>query len=140
MGPHSSRRSTGYGQWIENIGQICEGKTIPDTHWNMIAVHDLCTAHRLAAESAVDHGAIAGGPRYGMYTANGQFFIAQHQNGHPPGHPSDPAALADRVQALFPDFAVDGLDGDGLATAGWINNTDCKKARAALNQGHGRKC
>ena len=36
------------------MGDLCEGKTIPDTHWNMLDVRDLALAQRLAAESEVD--------------------------------------------------------------------------------------
>jgi hypothetical protein len=57
-----------YGQWPALIGDLCEGRAVEDTHWNMLDVRDLAVAQRLAAESAVDHGATAGGSRYQMVT------------------------------------------------------------------------
>lgn len=33
-----------YGQWPQLIGNLCEGKTIEDTHWNMLDVRDLALA------------------------------------------------------------------------------------------------
>ena len=44
-----------YGVWPEQIGQICEGAAVPDGAWNIIDVRDLVAAHRLAAESDLDH-------------------------------------------------------------------------------------
>ena len=48
-----------YGVWPEQIGQICEGAAVPDGAWNIIDVRDLVAAHRLAAESDLDHTSVS---------------------------------------------------------------------------------
>ena len=57
------------GQWNEQIGRIAAGlevnwPTPNNVYYDMIDVRDLVKAHRLAAESSVDHNNSHGGPRY----------------------------------------------------------------------------
>ena len=59
------------GQWIEMIGQLAAGETVRNMSWNIIDVRDLCAAHRLAAESRLDHAATVGGARYIMHGSGG---------------------------------------------------------------------
>ena len=65
------------GQWIEQIGRLAGG-LVPnwpskyDMYYNIIDVRDLAKAHRLAAESTVDHKATHGGSRYVMHGSGGR--------------------------------------------------------------------
>lgn len=59
------------GQWIDLIGRLAAGEAVPNMDWNIIDVRDLCAAHRLAAESALDHAATHGGARYCMHGSGG---------------------------------------------------------------------
>ena len=65
------------GQWIEQIGRIAGGLEPTwlskyDMYYNIIDVRDLVKAHRLAAESAVDHKNSHGGNRYVMHGSGGR--------------------------------------------------------------------
>ena len=65
------------GQWIEQIGRLAGGLATTwlskyDMYYNIIDVRDLVKAHRLAAESPVDHAATVGGPRYLMHGTAGR--------------------------------------------------------------------
>ena len=112
---------------------IGAGGAVPDGRWNIIDVRDLASAHRLAAESTVDHAAAAGGARYQLATAEGQMFVTTSARIRQtvPG-------LTERIQALFPTFGgLRGIeDPTGLKRTGWIsatapytNNCDAAKAR-----------
>lgn len=125
-----------YGVWPEQIGQICEGGTVPDGRWNIIDVRDLVAAHRLAAESDVDHNATVGGARYQLCTTDGQMFVTTSARVRQtvPG-------LTERIQKLFPTFAnLRGLQdpsgwgrrGWSPASAKWTNRGDAAKARSVL--------
>ena len=64
------------GQWIEQLGRIAGGfepnwPSKYDMYYNIIDVRDLVQAHRLAAESTVDHKSSHGGPRYVMHGTGG---------------------------------------------------------------------
>ena len=65
------------GQWIEQIGRLAAGlqpnwPSKYDTYYDIIDVRDLVKAQRLAAESAVDHRATHGGPRYILHGSGGR--------------------------------------------------------------------
>ena len=128
--------SAQYGVWPEQIGHICEGHTVPDGRWNIIDVRDLVAAHRLAAESDVDHRTTEGGARYQLCTTEGQMFVTTSARirQRVPG-------LTERIQKLFPTFAnLRGLsDPSGWGRRGWIpasakwsNRADAAKARNVL--------
>ena len=64
------------GQWIEQIGRLAAGLPTAwpskyDMYYDIIDVRDLVKAQRLAAESAIDHAATHGGPRYVMHGTGG---------------------------------------------------------------------
>ena len=65
------------GQWIEQIGRVAAGlepnwPSKYDMYYNIIDVRDLVKAHRLAAESTVDHENTQGGSRYIMHGSGGR--------------------------------------------------------------------
>lgn len=65
------------GQWIEQIGRLAAGlePTWPskyDMYYDIIDVRDLAAAHRLAAESSIDHKNSSGGPRYVLHGSGGR--------------------------------------------------------------------
>jgi hypothetical protein len=70
--------------------------------WCIIDARDLAAAARLAAESALEHARTAGGARYVLATADGQFFMSRHAEGHVrrasmltwPSRVASPASLA----------------------------------------------
>ena len=70
---------------------------------------ELCIKNdqRLVAESTIDHSTTVGGPRYQMVTAEGQFYISSGV----PGPRANVPGLAERLQAMYPEFAV-GIGGD----------------------------
>ena len=135
------------------MGDLCEGKTIPDTHWNMLDVRDLALAQRLAAESEVDHASTVGGPRYQvlqpphravlrfiicylnakgaccwqMVTAEGQFYISSGV----PGPRENVPGLAERIGALFPQMDV-GQGGESPNDHFISNAADCTKLKEVL--------
>ena len=56
------------GQWIEQIGRLAGGlgpnwPSPNDMYYDLIDVRDLCSGHRLAMESPIDHLNSHGGPR-----------------------------------------------------------------------------
>ncbi len=68
------------GQWIEQIGRLAGGlepnwPSKYDMYYDIIDVRDLVAAHRLAAESVVDHRESAGGPRYVLHGSGGRSAI-----------------------------------------------------------------
>ena len=65
------------GQWIEQIGRLAAGlepnwPSKYDMYYNIIDVRDLVKAHRLAAESTVEHKTTRGGPRYVLHGTGGR--------------------------------------------------------------------
>lgn len=117
------------GQWIEQIGRLANGDapTWPshyDMNYNIIDVRDLVKAHRLAAESAVDHRNSQGGPRYVMHGTGGRSTLQMSTE------------LREVIQAEFPSFKL-GMptttrsNGDPIVV---VSNTvnDCKKAKSLL--------
>jgi len=66
------------GQWIEQLGRLAGGlepnwpQGPMDMYYNIIDVRDLVKAHRLAAESTVDHKATKGGARYILHGCGGR--------------------------------------------------------------------
>ena len=65
------------GQWIEQIGRVAAGlepswPSKYDMFYNIIDVRDLVKAHRLAAESSIDHKNTQGGSRYIMHGSGGR--------------------------------------------------------------------
>ena len=74
------------GQWIEQIGRLAGGLATTwlskyDMYYNIIDVRDLVKAHRLAAESRVDHRATAGGGRYLMHGSGGRSAASTRDRG-----------------------------------------------------------
>ena len=117
------------GQWIEQIGRLAGG--LPpswpsryDMYYNIIDVRDLVKAHRLAAESTVDHKATPGGPRYVMHGSGGRSAIR---------FGTEVAAI---IRAHFPTFvlgepATVTSSGEPITVqANTVN--DCKKAKSIL--------
>ncbi len=65
------------GQWIEQIGRVAGGlepnwPSKYDMYYNIIDVRDLVKAHRLAAESSINHTSTQGGSRYIMHGSGGR--------------------------------------------------------------------
>ena len=65
------------GQWIEQLVRLAGGldpvwPSKYDMYYNIIDVRDLVTAHRLAAESGIDHKATHGGNRYILHGTGGR--------------------------------------------------------------------
>ena len=117
------------GQWIEQIGRLAGGlePTWPsryDMYYNIIDVRDLVGAHRLAAESAVDHKASHGGPRYVMHGSGGRSSLRFGTE------------VADVIRAHFPSFvlgepATITSRGEPITIEARALN-DCKKAKSVL--------
>ena len=117
------------GQWIEQIGRLAGG--LPpswpsryDMYYNIIDVRDLVKAHRLAAESTVDHKATPGGPRYVMHGSGGRSALR---------FGTEVAAI---IRAHFPTFvlgepATVTSNGDPITVQSNTVN-DCKKAKSIL--------
>lgn len=122
------------GQWIEQIGRMAD-KEMPnwpspyDMYYNIIDVRDLVKAHRLAAESPVDHAATEGGPRYVMHGSGGRSALLFSEE------------VRDIIQANFPAFELGApqpiQSNEGAANASGkppkphvVN--DCKKAKSVL--------
>ena len=118
------------GQWIEQIGRIASGLgttwlSTYDHYYNIIDVRDLVKAHRLAAESSVDHRATAGGNRYIMHGTGGRSALR----------------LGTEVRAIiheyFPAFVLGKPatvtdDGEPVTVARATAVNDCKKAKSVL--------
>ena len=117
------------GQWIEQIGRLAGGlepswPSRYDMYYNIIDVRDLVKAHRLAAESPVDHRASHGGPRYIMHGTGGRSAIRFGTE------------LAAIVHEYFPSFvlgepATVTSRGEPITVASNMVN-DCKKAKEVL--------
>ena len=117
------------GQWIEQIGRMAGGLATTwmseyDHYYNIIDVRDLVKAHRLAAESSVDHRATTGGSRYLMHGSGGRSALR----------------LGTKVRAIiheyFPALALGKpktvtASGEPVAVQSNTVN-DCKKARSVL--------
>ena len=117
------------GQWIEQIGRIAAGLATTwlseyDHYYNIIDVRDLVKAHRLAAESSVDHRATTGGSRYVMHGSGGRSALR----------------LGTEVRAIiheyFPAFALGKpktvtASGEPVSVQSSTVN-DCKKAKSVL--------
>ncbi len=117
------------GQWIEQIGRIAAGLATTwlseyDHYYNIIDVRDLVKAHRLAAESSVDHRATTGGSRYVVHGSGGRSVLR----------------LGTEVRAIirdyFPAFALGKpktvtASGEPVSVQSSTVN-DCKKAKSVL--------
>ena len=87
------------GQWIEQIGRVAGGlePTWPskyDMYYNIIDVRDLVRAHRLAAESEIDHKSTQGGSRYIMHGSGGRSALRLGTQ------------VKDIISELFPSFEL----------------------------------
>ena len=117
------------GQWIEQIGRMAGGlepswPSKYDMYYNIIDVRDLVKAHRLAAESAVDHKATEGGPRYVMHGSGGRSALR---------FGTEVAAV---IRSHFPTFvlgepATVTSRGEPITVQSNVLN-DCKKAKSVL--------
>ncbi len=117
------------GQWIEQIGRIAGGETPSwpspyDMNYNIIDVRDLVIAHRLAAESNVDHKNSDGGPRYIMHGSGGRSNVQLSTE------------LTDVIRTYFPSFELGSpitvrSDGNPIVVQSNTVN-DCKKAKQLL--------
>ena len=117
------------GQWIEQIGRLAGGLDINwptgnDMYYNIIDVRDLVKAHRLAAESSVDHGATHGGSRYILHGSGGRSSLRLGTE------------VTEVIRACFPSFVLGTVEtvsesGDPIEVmANQLN--DCKKAKSVL--------
>ena len=117
------------GQWIEQIGRLAAGLPTAwpskyDMYYDIIDVRDLVKAERLAAESAVDHRATVGGPRYVMHGTGGHSALR----------------LGTEVRAIiheyFPSFVLGEpatVTSSGERITVEVNGVnDCKKAKSVL--------
>ena len=117
------------GQWIEQIGRLAGGMepnwpSRYDMFYNIIDVRDLVKAHRLAAESTVDHRATRGGPRYVMHGSGGRSAMRFGTE------------VAEVIHEFFPSFtlgepATVTSKGDPITIESRTLN-DCKKAKSVL--------
>ena len=117
------------GQWIEQIGRLAGGlepswPSRYDMVYNIIDVRDLVKAHRLAAESAVDHRTTHGGPRYVMHGSGGRSALR---------FGTEVAAV---IREHFPTFtlgepATVTSRGEPITVESRTRN-DCKKAKSVL--------
>lgn len=117
------------GQWIEQIGRLAGGMepnwpSKLDMYYNIIDVRDLVKAHRLAAESTVDHAATHGGARYLMHGSGGRSALRLGtevariiRNHFPSFEIGAPATVTDSGDPVTPDSRV-------------VN--DCRKAKTVL--------
>ncbi len=116
------------GQWIRQIGRLASGERPSwpspyDMYYNTIDVRDLAIAHRLAAESPINHAETSGGPRYALQGCGGRSSIRLGTE------------LVDLIQRNFPNFIV-GTPESNPETEQSLDDTvsinDCKKAKALL--------
>lgn len=117
------------GQWIEQIGRLAGGlepdwPSKYDMYYNIIDVRDLVKAHRLAAESSVDHKATHGGSRYVLHGCGGRSSMRFG------------VEVSKVISDLFPHFelgvpATITSKGDPITIEAKMNN-DCKKAKSVL--------
>ena len=117
------------GQWIEQIGRLAGGleptwPTKYDMYYNIIDVRDLVKAHRLAAESPVDHTTTHGGPRYVMHGSGGRSSIRFSTE------------VADIIRGFFPGIKtgqpVTERNGEPMNFPTPKIANDCKKAKLVL--------
>ena len=117
------------GQWIEQIGRLAGGlepnwPSRYDMYYNIIDVRDLVKAHRLAAESAVDHKATAGGNRYMLHGSGGRSALRLG------------TGIAEIISENFPSFvlgepATVTSRGEPITVESNVLN-DSKKAKSVL--------
>lgn len=114
------------GQWIEQIGRVAGGlepdwPSKYDMMYNFVDVRDLAKAHRLAAESSIDHQASHGGPRYILHGTGGRSSIRFSTE------------LREIIHEQFPSFVLGkpAQPPDGQTVSSRSLN-DCKKAKALL--------
>ena len=111
------------GQWVEALVRFAGGldpawPSKYDMRYNIIDVRDLVKAHRLAAESAVDHKATRGGNRYILHGSGGHSTLRLGTE------------VADIIHQYFPWFQLGQpttVDDDAPSTV-----NDCKKAKQVL--------
>ena len=117
------------GQWIEQIGRLAAGlepnwPSKYDMYYNIIDVRDLVKAHRLAAESPVEHKTTRGGPRYVLHGTGGRSALR---------FGTEVAAI---IREHFPRFrlgepATVTSRGEPITVQANAHN-DCKKAKEVL--------
>ena len=117
------------GQWIEQIARLAGGlepnwPTKYDMYYNIIDVRDLVKAHRLAAESALDHKATHGGNRYILHGSGGRSAVRFGTE------------VVCMIKSNFPWFTVGApatvtSKGEPITIAANAFN-DCKKAKDVL--------
>ena len=116
------------GQWIDQIGRMAGAAELTlsryDRYYNIIDARDLAAAHRLAAESTVDHKATTGGPRYMMHGTGGRSALR---------FGTEVAAI---ISKQFPRFEL-SLPKTVTSSGQEINpkakfHNDCKKAKSVL--------
>ena len=116
------------GQWIDQIGRMAGAAELTlsryDRYYNIIDARDLAAAHRLAAESTVDHKATTGGPRYMVHGTGGRSALR---------FGTEVAAI---ISKQFPRFEL-SLPKTVTSSGQEINpkakfHNDCKKAKSVL--------
>ena len=117
------------GQWIEQIGRIAGGLATTwmsqyDHYYNIIDVRDLVKAHRLAAESPVDHRATAGGGRYLMHGSGGHSALRLGTEVRAIIHEYFPALALGKPKTVT-------ASGEPVTVQSNVVN-DCKKAKSIL--------
>ena len=117
------------GQWIEQIGRIAGGLATTwmseyDHYYNIIDVRDLVKAHRLAAESPVDHQATAGGSRYLMHGSGDRSALRLGTEVRAIIHEYFPALALGKPKTVT-------ASGEPVTVQSNVVN-DCKKAKSIL--------
>ena len=117
------------GQWIEQLGRLADGEGTNwpspyDMSYNIIDVRDLVQAHRLAAESTVDHKSTSGGARYVMHGTGGRSSLQLSTE------------VIGIMRKYFPSFEYGSpvttrSNGDPIQVVSRHVN-DCKKAKSIL--------
>ena len=116
------------GGYVEQIGRLAGGEQPDwpskyDMYFNIIDVRDLVAAHRLAAESSVDHKATHGGSRYLLHGSGGRSTLRLGTE------------VAEVIRSRFPRFELGkpakARRGDPIAAQANALN-DCKKAKSVL--------
>ena len=117
------------GQWTEQIGRIAAGlevnwPTPNNVYYDMIDVRDLVKAHRLAAESSVDHSNSHGGPRYLLHGCGERSTLSLGED------------IPEIIERHFPGYKMGIADNSGQADDGnppWHNgNHSSDKAKELL--------
>ena len=117
------------GQWIEQIGRIAAGLATTwlsqyDHYYNIIDVRDLVKAHRLAAESPLDHRATTGGSRYVMHGSGGRSALRLGTEVRAIIHEYFPALALGKPKTVT-------ASGEPVTVQSNVVN-DCKKAKSIL--------